>query len=113
MIRKRNELKTLRLKDRAFLQSKQTSQKAGRNLRGSLAVADIVPSDACNAQWPSDLPKGEKCPVYKCNHYVSEEHQLEQHFKQSHADLIELGLSITTESESGKTVGAVKDTLLT
>jgi hypothetical protein len=97
LISKRNELKQLRLKDKEFLA--KNSQQKGRR--------DKVQDDI----WPKDLPVGEKCPVYKCTHILEREVDLEQHFREDHADLVALGLSVGQDAE-GKVVGNVTDTLL-
>lgn len=62
-------------------------------------------------QIEEDPMLGEKCPVYKCTTVVAKESDLEDHFKEAHADLISLGLSVSKD-DNGKVVGNVKDTLL-
>lgn len=106
---KRDELRELRLKDKEYLGAKQPV-KSGRSFRGQNATGQEAPSETL-ASWPQDLPLGEHCPVYKCPTMVTRTEDLEQHFKEAHPNLVQLGLSISRDDQ-GRVVGNVKDTLL-
>ena len=108
LLTKRNELKELRLKDKEYLGAKQPLRGA-RSIRNGNGGQE-APSDVL-ATWPQDLPLGEHCPVYKCSVMLAHVDELEQHFKEAHNDLMQLGLSVSRD-ETGKVVGNVKDTLL-
>lgn len=54
-----------------------------------------------------------KCPVYKCEFKYASNEELDAHYKEAHADLVEMGLSLGQDAESGAFGGCIRDTLLT
>ena len=65
------------------------------------------------------MEKPLKCPVYKCEESFIKEGPmsanilLHRHYRDKHEDLMNLGLSLGLDPESGEIKGAVKDNLLT
>ena len=75
----------------------------------------INTGDQGGAKQPSavDLSLHIKCPVYRCEARFLTPAELDNHYGEAHKDLVNLGISMGQDKDTGQLRGCIKDTLLT